>query len=391
DAPSGGATAESICPVPPTKQALLQQAAPILTWLEQTLAAGNVPRRKLLTLLKDSPAPVQTAFLTLAEQSGVFEKTWSTAKSGEHLTLLARSSQRRELETLLRWTYVREAPAALGTPAPPSVQETAAPEEPSHSEAGEKTSPAAAELAAESAAMADLRHFLSETRLTRRQELTALISAAPAEERQALLQELETENGDRELPTYAALGETERLVYLMEHSRDLPALHRRLEASAPLRQLEQSRSLERELLRRLTVYTQERGGDRTEAAAHLLDGLSETGQQALLVQLRRVPGQTADKASPADSLSPTTSATSTTSADAPAQQVRELLAFRTQKEYKSFRYQLTQFLRERESPPSALAPTLTRWLTEQRQSEARELAQAAAPLIARRPAAWYQA
>lgn len=92
------------------RQVLAKQAAPVLTWLEQTLKAGRMRREKMLEHLEEQPEAQREAFLTLAGGSGAFSerslptRQWSTAE--ERLTLLVQKSSRRELEKLLQW--VRE-------------------------------------------------------------------------------------------------------------------------------------------------------------------------------------------------------------------------------------------------------------------------------------------
>ncbi|MEG1594561.1 MAG: hypothetical protein RR350_09115, partial [Oscillibacter sp.] len=168
---------------------------------------------------------------------------------------------------------------------------------------------------------------------------------------------------------------SEQLVYLLEKHGDLPSLAEQLRTTEPVLAWERRRGEEEKILTRLAQYGESRGNGWAKQKEQLLDGLQESERRILLTRLEHI--------SPPPGKETAVSLTA-------AQEFDRILEFPTQREYKSFRYQITRYLREQTPPPPPLTERGAHWLEEHRQAERQGAAQAVAVLAARRPAAWRQ-
>ena len=343
----------------PPEEALLAQAAPVLSWLDQTLKTGRVQRRAMQSRLDGAPADARAAFLVLAERSGAFH-TGDAAPgvpAEERLTHLIRESRRQELETLVRWTETLKKEIRSQSQVRAEVERRALSEDQARVEL-ERETPTEAETrsgagpspetADASAVGRELRSFLTRSVLERQWEAAQILSAGPPEERAALLEVLLEEAG----PAFEVPGagtewsETDQLVYLLARSADPAGAVERLRADSRIRTLERTCEVERTVSDRLTAYTQGRGGAWRDETARLVDGLDGEESRVLLNRLRE-SGALPQIPEPA--------------AGPPARQIGQALTFRSQKEYKSFRYHLSRYLKEQGPPPEPLTIALTRW------------------------------
>ena len=207
-----------------------------------------------------------------------------------------------------------------------------------------------------------LRQFLLQDRQTYRRELARLLSAANPTEREALLSVLREVTSQGPAPASPQPVETPTvLLQLLERSPDPVRLLEQAMQSPGFRQTQVRETRERHVLERLTAFAQSRGGDWASESARLTQGLDRQERQLLVrhlsaVQaLRRGPGR--EEPSP-------TEATPEARASAGS-----ILTFRTQREYKSFRYHLTRYLAGRPAPPEPLLPQVLRWAEDRRQWE----------------------
>ena len=340
---------------------LIRRAAPLLDWLSQSLQRGRVRRKEMLSQLEAAPAAAQNAFLALAEESGVFHTARKRREQAgqdrenpwTRLTLLTQESRRQELEALVRWTRTLRAEDLRRSPAPPdSVPSSAAAPPPASAPSAPEPPPAETPL----------RQFLLQDRQTYRRELARLLSAANPTEREALLSVLREAAGQGPAPASPQPVETPTvLLQLLERSPDPVRLLEQAMQSPGFRQTQVRETRERHVLERLTAFAQGRGGDWASESARLTQGLDRQERQLLVrhlsaVQaLRRGPGQ--------EEPSPTEAAPEArTSAGS-------ILTFRTQREYKSFRYHLTRYLAGRPAPPEPLLPQVLRWAEDRRRWE----------------------
>lgn len=354
---------------------LAVQAAPVVQWLRAALEAGPVRRGELLEYIQAAPQPVQQAFLTLIQRSGAIspgrQAKAAEAPEGERLSILVRESRRRELIALVRWAEERRpaGPSLDVPPAVPAIPKETAMEAPQEAEA--------TPIPAESRALEELRSLVTEQRTHRREELWQILSAARPAEQQALLASasaLAAEAPDIWGGT-TGVGE-ETLVHLIERSGDPAALVERLLTGEPVRALERAAKRERVVRERLTAYVQGRGGSWQGERERLLSGLAE---EEGVVLLRRLTDSGAVRTTPAPAAVPPSAALAT---------VERMLTFQSQKEYKSFRYRLNEYLRRDARPAEPVTQVLERWVKESRRAEGHAVARQMAPLVERRPAAW---
>lgn len=352
--------------------ALIEASEPALSWLSQALSAGRIRRRSLQRMLDESEPSVREAFLTLAGESGIFHRSRAGKKENsgkiifpEEMELLLSESRRPQLEALRDWVREQEIKQEeQSIPAPGYLSAEA-----------EKTG----EPGTETEALVKVRSFLRESRLKSRAEQVLFVSAAPPEEREALLSGLvQLAGGEAEVRAILErtdLSRAEKLVYLLEEKPELTAS---LPATEPVRALERIRQTESEMFARLRTYTEERGEDRTEQRAVLLRGLDEIGKRMLLKRLERA-GLGFGQPGMESGIPP----------GASEERLERLLEFRTQKEYKSFRYHLAQYLREQPVPVKPLLDGLMVRGEQLRDEERILLASAVRPLLRKRPAAWF--
>ena len=340
---------------------LIRRAAPLLDWLSQSLQRGRVRRKEMLSQLEAAPAAAQNAFLALAEESGVFHTARKRREQAgqdretpwTRLTLLTQESRRQELEALVRWTRTLRAEDLRRSPAPPdSVPSSAAAPPPASAPPAPDPPPAETPL----------RQFLLQDRQTYRRELARLLSAANPTEREALLSVLREAAGQGPAPASPQPVETPTvLLQLLERSPDPVRLLEQAMQSPGFRQTQVRETRERHVLERLTAFAQSRGGDWASESARLTQGLDRQERQLLVrhlsaVQaLRRGPGL--------EEPSPTEAAPEARAS------AGSILTFRTQREYKSFRYHLTRYLAGRPAPPEPLLPQVLRWAEDRRQWE----------------------
>ncbi|MEG1918432.1 MAG: hypothetical protein RR092_07225, partial [Oscillospiraceae bacterium] len=365
---------------PQAKQAALC-AAP-LSALEQT--RGSIRKTTLFQVLKKSPAPVRKAFFALADESGIWGEP--PAREGirarqQRLTQLLQRSPAAQLETLTQWLgqrvpTVEMAERELST-GKNAAKKTTVPKPVGNAETRvhAPATPVPDAGAEETAALTALQHFLTESRQEERQGLLQLTAAAPEEERSALLAGLAQLLPPQRAEMQGEGSPKEPLVYLLETQGDLPALAEQLRTTPPILMREQIRREEQHILTRLTAYGESRGNSWATQKEQLLHGLQERERQILLTRLESIsPPPVKDLAVPLTA----------------AQEFDRILEFRTQREYKSFRYQITRYLREQTPPPPPLAESWVQWIQEHRQAERQGAAQAVAALTAQRPAAWRQ-
>lgn len=336
-------------------QALKAQAAPLLAWLEQTMEEGQVRRGRMLARLEREPEPVWRAFLALAGRSGVFhtlKKTEyrdgaETPAAWEQLTLLTRKSRRQELERLLQWTE--------------RIQTR---------EEGEPTAPRQRAAGREETVLRsrELRQFLTWDGRESRRELLRLLEAARPEERAALLTGLREAAGEEAAPAAGEKGSGEagrEVLRLLERGRDWRQLLEGAEASLALRQETQARSREERVLQRLSRFVQSRGSTWETERVRLLQGLDGAEKQILLRHLQTVETiRREQRREPAGVVRPEEAGGQDPERQEPETPERTLiqtLAFRTQKEYKSFRYHLTRYLAQQPPPAPPLLSELRRW------------------------------
>ena len=359
-APSAPPAAEGSQPGDGTVS-LIRRAAPLLDWLSQSLQRGRVRRKEMLSQLEAAPAAAQNAFLALAEESGVFHTARKRREQAgqdrenpwTRLTLLTQESRRQELEALVRWTRTLRAEDLRRSPAPPdSVPSSAAAPPPASAPPAPEPPPAETPL----------RQFLLQDRQTYRRELARLLSAANPTEREALLSVLREAAGQGPAPASPQPVETPTvLLQLLERSPDPVRLLEQAMQSPGFRQTQVRETRERHVLERLTAFAQSRGGDWASESARLTQGLDRQERQLLVrhlsaVQaLRRGPGL--------EEPSPTEAAPEARAS------AGSILTFRTQREYKSFRYHLTRYLAGRPAPPEPLLPQVLRWAEDRRQWE----------------------
>ena len=346
---------------PGSAAAQARQAAPLLSWLDQALQQGRVRRTAFQQQLQSASPAAQSAFLALAHKSGAFHKgKRKHSKAGgepltreEQLTLLSRESGRQELQALIRWTRSREERTAIAQEAAPPASSPPV-----------KARPLL--YLPETAAARELKRFLLQGTGEYRRELIRILTAARPGERESLAAGLLEAAGTGALPPESSEAEASgsgAILRLLERSADPVSLLEQVKTTRAIRSQELMRTRERTVLERLSTFTQSRGNSREAESAQLTQGLDREEKRILLKHLQAVrplPQPAGSESAP--------------SAARPEQQLLQLLSFQTQKEYKSFRYHLNQYLMGQPPPPQPLLAEVTRWAEDRRRWETLELA-----------------
>lgn len=346
---------------------LARQAAPLLSWLDQALQQSRVQRKAMLAEMQAAPEPVWRAFLALAEASGAFHMTKkqgdeaeeTQAASWERLTFLTRESRRQELETLSRWTktLLEQEEKEI----PPKNQSRQPKPQWTKGTVGKA-----------------LERFLIHERREYRRELLQILSAARPAEREALLTGLLELAGDDASRPESAEGEraqSGKILRLLEHSADPVRLLEQVKSTRAFQRVEATRTKEQTVLERLNIFTQGRGSTWEAESTKLTQGLDGEERKILqkhlrMVQELRQPSEDETAAVPVP--------------QAEQQTLLSALTFRTQKEYKSFRYHLTRYLMGQTPPPEPLLAEVTRWAEDRQRQETLELIRTEVPLVLER-------